>query len=1051
MKSHYTLMRLTARLLSIIIIVSLLMTFTAVTVLADATISVSPGSGAPGTPVTVSGSDFGPSEVVTITFAGSTITTTTASVAGDIFCSFTVPTSTYGSHPVTAYGAVTTTPAETNFTTTKKVTWNKTSGPPGTTVTLTGSGFGAYDNITVRFEGETVLTDTASSIGYWSGSFEVPDSASGSHSVTVQGSMTGTSYESFTVTPKISLDKTSGAPGTEVTVSGSGFGDEEDGICITFDGDIVASGFTADEDGEWTGEFTVPGGASGSHKVGAYGDDNDEEDVPTVTFKIGAGITINKTSGAPGTSVTVTGSGFGNKETGICITFDGVTLASGISATTSGGWTGNFTVPAGAAGAHYVGAFGSKNDAENIAAITFTTTAAITITETSGAPGTAVTVTGAGFGASETGIGISFDGNPVASGITANATGGWSGNFIVPAAAAGPHNIGAYGSISAAGSVAGASLTVTATVSVGTATGVPGSSITVTGNGFGANETGISITIDNSQVVTGIIANPSGSWSAEVTIPPLAFGSHTISAGGLVTQASASSAVNFNITPFATISPATGHIGSAVTVTGSGFTANSIIRISYDSVDITTNATSDAGGNVSQQITIPASIAGTHTIAVADSQGNNVKTTFTISDTPPAAPAPLSPTDKSTIGLTGNITPTFKWSAVDDPNGVTYQLQIDTNSDFAYPVFNKNGIEANSYELRSYEALPRGTYYWRVKAVNNASVESAWSAPRTLNSGLFAPWMLALIIVLGVAAISLGVYFGIIRTLQRRREAITVSEVEMVPGQWQGLEAPEEPARERQAARRLALPEISRSSKTMATEDQARLKVIVEFAQSMPLAEPDYNINWIEGLVESQIHTELSVPVYEQLLKGEIQVRYEPSWMRHPIYKDLTVVLEKQPILNRLNTFISDIERCASGAISLIGQVYQDSKSEMPHDFLERGGWRYLTAVYTDALNWYAGKSLYDPAERDYRLEAPDGNKAATQRWLAGEVNTVIAGRLILAHDEKEAQQLRNLHLKLRRNWRDSEKARQIAAAITQLQLKRNELLNAFSQFGRMK
>ena len=135
------------------------------------------------------------------------------------------------------------------------------------------------------------------------------------------------------------------------------------------------------------------------------------------------------------------------------------------------------------------------------------------------------------------------------------------------------------------------------------------------------------------------------------------------------------------------------------------------------------------------------------------------------------------------------------------------------------------------------------------------------------------------------------------------------------PGQWQALES-EEATKERQAPRRLALPEVSKTSKTLPTEDQARLKVIMDFAQSIPLAEPDYNVKWLVDLVESQTQTQISVPVYEQLLKGELQLHYEPSWIRHPVYKDLTNMLQKQPILQKLDTFISDVERCASEAHS---------------------------------------------------------------------------------------------------------------------------------------
>ena len=58
-----------------------------------------------------------------------------------------------------------------------------------------------------------------------------------------------------------------------------------------------------------------------------------------------------------------------------------------------------------------------------------------------------VTVTGSGFGAYETGITITFDGSPVASAISADSQGNWSGTFTVPASPSGAHTLNAYGSI----------------------------------------------------------------------------------------------------------------------------------------------------------------------------------------------------------------------------------------------------------------------------------------------------------------------------------------------------------------------------------------------------------------------------------------------------------------------------------------------------------------------------------------------------------------------------------------------------------------------------
>jgi hypothetical protein len=129
--------------------------------------------------------------------------------------------------------------------------------------------------------------------------------------------------------------------------------------------------------------------------------------------------------------------------------------------------------------------------------------------------------------------------------------------------------------------------------------------------------------------------------------------------------------------------------------------------------------------------------------------------------TPPLIPIPLSPGDGARLGILGDITPTFTWSNVTDPSGVTYTFQVDMASDFSQPVLEKTDIPGNRYTLTATEALPRGQYYWRVKAVDGASDESSWSQVRLLKSGLMPFWTLVLIILLGIAAIGAGAYFGL--------------------------------------------------------------------------------------------------------------------------------------------------------------------------------------------------------------------------------------------------------------------------------------------------
>ena len=103
--------------------------------------------------------------------------------------------------------------------------------------------------------------------------------------------------------------------------------------------------------------------------------------------------------------------------------------------------------------------------------------------------------------------------------------------------------------------------------------------------------------------------------------------------------------------------------------------------------------------------------------------------------TPPARPTLISPRDGSTGS---NNTPTFTWTRVTDPRGVSYTLEIATadrpvtgdqavTGDFSTLVFQKVNIGNKPFAgnriqfgLSSGDALATGDYIWRVVAVDGA-------------------------------------------------------------------------------------------------------------------------------------------------------------------------------------------------------------------------------------------------------------------------------------------------------------------------------------------
>src|SRR5947209_1490001 len=118
----------------------------------------SPTSGHTGDSVTISGSGFVASHALTVTVGGTSATITsggTSDASGHASITFTVPTIPAGSKAVVVSDGTNTATSGTNFTVTPKITLSPTTGNVGTTVTVSGSGFGASKTITATYGGSS--------------------------------------------------------------------------------------------------------------------------------------------------------------------------------------------------------------------------------------------------------------------------------------------------------------------------------------------------------------------------------------------------------------------------------------------------------------------------------------------------------------------------------------------------------------------------------------------------------------------------------------------------------------------------------------------------------------------------------------------------------------------------------------------------------------------------------------------------------------------------------------------------------------------------------
>ena len=308
---------------------------------------------------------------------------------------------------------------------------NPTSGTLGTSVTVTGTNFGASQGTsTVTFNG---IAGSPTSWGATSIVVPVPNGATtGSVVVTVSGAPSnGVLFTVTTPSPSIaSLSLTQGPIGANLTVNGANFGASQGSSTVTFNG-VVA---TTSSWGSSTINLSVPANATTGNVVVTVGGVPSNGVLFTVTPP--ANITnISPTSGPIGTNLVITGTNFGPTVGTIqsFVTVNGIqTRASNWSDTSitapvpAGATTGNVLVN--------VGGVPSNG-------VLFTVTPAPSIsnlTPNFGPIGTSVTVNGANFGATQGTSTLSFNGTLAtptswnASSIVAPVpTGATSGNVIV--------------------------------------------------------------------------------------------------------------------------------------------------------------------------------------------------------------------------------------------------------------------------------------------------------------------------------------------------------------------------------------------------------------------------------------------------------------------------------------------------------------------------------------------------------------------------------------------------------------------------------------------
>ncbi len=311
-----------------------------------------------------------------------------------------------------------------------------------------------------------------------------------------------------------------------------------------------------------------------------------------------------------------------------------------------------------------------------------------------------------------------------------DSDGEFSLTIIVPESTAGDHTI----TVTAGDSETEVEFTVEPQITVDPTSGAAGDVVTVKGTGFG-KDVGFTIEFGGTEVQS-YETDRDGSFEATFKVPVMSPDTYKLEAKD---NDKNKASVNFATAAAIRLSPITGNVGSQVTITGSGFTPNTTVTITYGA-EATPIATppAEANGKFSTNFTVPKSTHGKQTITASDGVNPPVTASFTMESTRPPIPAPLLPIQDEKVKSRAF----FDWEDATDPSGVTYTLQIATDDQFTKEsiLLEETDIADSEYTLTKDDPKLTSTKkdapnYWRVQAVDGAGNESGWTAPGPFYTG----------------------------------------------------------------------------------------------------------------------------------------------------------------------------------------------------------------------------------------------------------------------------------------------------------------------------
>ncbi|MGB6463925.1 MAG: Ig-like domain repeat protein [Nitrosotalea sp.] len=561
-------------------------------------IFLSENSGSSGSIVNIIGQKFDSTDTSVKLFFGSSDITPPSGCpvsSGSFSCNVVIPpvTGTVSGN-IAAVGNVLGDSASNFFTAfpAATISTSPSSGPLGTEITITGSGFvSGVSHVSIFLQQSAFFfpygTNCSVSDGSINGkcSISIPISSGlspGPYTLIAQGDQGDGGSTTFNVSPSptFSFSPISGLPGSSATVTGSDFESSDTSVVLSLGStNVTSSSGCPVAGGAFSCIITIPEISQGFQVFTAIGNAGDGSELP---FQV-LGPTINPsvTSGTAGTEVTVTGTYFATSDTSVTLSLGSTNITPSSDCPVSGGtFSCVVIVPPVSAGTYPISAVGSSGDSGPTAG--FLVLNAVSISQSSGPPGTQITVTGSSFAISDTSATFTFGSTNVTPSSGCPVVGGVFACVVtIPSISAGSYSITVTGS---SGDEGVSNFGVGNGVSISPSSGSIGSLINVSGTGFFRSPVTITFiatygTASSDTIVATCPASGASNTLLSITspcsfnIPVESPGAYTISASDAINAATFTTSITIPPRQM-TVLPTFGTIGSTVTVNGSGLSSS---------------------------------------------------------------------------------------------------------------------------------------------------------------------------------------------------------------------------------------------------------------------------------------------------------------------------------------------------------------------------------------------------------------------------------------------------------------------------------------------